>query len=91
MGHLPRYEKFPDSLPESPAHRERRLRFEHSVYLSEVASRRAMANSTSAYEELEFLKACERFHERDGKPTISVRIVNNRRRVWLFLEQWKRR
>ena len=72
MDHLPRYEKFPDSLPESPARRERRLRLEHSAYLSEVASRRAMANNTSAYEELEFLRACERFHAMDGKLTVSV-------------------
>jgi hypothetical protein len=72
MERLPRYEKFPDSLPESPARRERRLRFEHSAYLSEVASRRAMVNNTSAYEELEFLKACERFHTMDGKLTVSV-------------------
>ena len=72
MNGLPRYEKFPDSLPESPARRERRLRFEHSVYLSEVAGRRAMANNTSSYEELEFLKACERFHAMDGKLTVSV-------------------
>lgn len=69
---LPRYEKFPDSLPESPARRERRLRFEHRRYLSEVASRRAMANNTSADEELEFLMACERFHRMDGKLTVSV-------------------
>jgi hypothetical protein len=41
-------------------------------YLSEVASRRAMANNTSAYEELEFLRACERFHTMDGKLTVSV-------------------
>ena len=72
MKRPPRYEKFPDSLPESPARRERRLRFEHSAYLSEVASRRAMANNTSAYEELEFLRACERFHKMDGKLTVSV-------------------
>ena len=64
MSSLPRYEKFPDSLPETPGHRERRLRQEHSRYLSEVASRRAMAHGTTGYEELEFLKAAEAQHER---------------------------
>ena len=64
MSNWPKYEKFPDSLPETPGHRERRLRQEHARYLSEVASMRAMANGTTCYEELEFLKAAEAYHER---------------------------
>jgi len=59
----PKYEKDPDSLPETPGHRERRLRYEHARYLSEVASARAMAHGTGCYEELEFLKSAERCHE----------------------------
>ena len=59
---------------------EERKREARAVFLAlhpecidaEVASRRAMANNTSVFEELEFLRACERFHAMDGKLTVSV-------------------